>query len=148
MAVKNYGIHDKWTNINTVNNVEIQSVDGVIENIKVNGEPAGGGGSTTAKVTVIGKALTQFFGNVNGGSIAALLKENEEYYNVKDYGEVKVGDTVHEILLINPYDSLPNFFFTVSSKQTVTASGNCTVEQFSNTEYEVVFTGDCTITIS
>ena len=54
MAVKNYGIYDKWTDLNKLNNVDIKSVDGVIESVKINGEEAGGGGSSdfsTAEVT-------------------------------------------------------------------------------------------------
>ena len=31
MAVKNYGIRDQWTNLDKLNNVDIKSVDGVIE---------------------------------------------------------------------------------------------------------------------
>lgn len=56
MAVKNYGIHDQWTNLEILNNVDIKSVDGVIESVKINGEEAGGGGGSsdfsTAEVTV------------------------------------------------------------------------------------------------
>lgn len=58
MAVKNYGIHDKWTDLDKLNNVDIKSVDGVIESVKINGEEAGGGGGSsdfsTAEVTIIG----------------------------------------------------------------------------------------------
>lgn len=56
MAVKNYGIHDKWTDLDKLNNVDIKSVDGVIESVKINGEEAGGGGSSdfsTAQVTIV-----------------------------------------------------------------------------------------------
>lgn len=45
MAVKNYGIHDEWTDLDKLNTVDIKSVDGVIESVKINGEEAGGGGS-------------------------------------------------------------------------------------------------------
>lgn len=45
MAVKNYGIHDKWTDLDKLNNIDIKSVDGVIESVKINGEEAGGGSS-------------------------------------------------------------------------------------------------------
>lgn len=44
---KSYNIHEKWTDLDKVNNVEISSVNGVIEEILVNGEPAGGGGDFT-----------------------------------------------------------------------------------------------------
>lgn len=45
MAVKNYGIHDKWTDLDKLNIIDIKSVDGVIESVKINGEEAGGGSS-------------------------------------------------------------------------------------------------------
>lgn len=54
--VKNYGIHDEWKDLNKVNDIDIKSIDGVIDSIKVNGEEAGGGGGgdlTTAKLTVV-----------------------------------------------------------------------------------------------
>lgn len=41
--VKNYGIHDKWKDLDKVNDIDIKSIDGVIDSIKVNGEEAGGG---------------------------------------------------------------------------------------------------------
>lgn len=44
MSVKTYGIHDKWTDLDKLNNVNVKSVDGVIESVKINGEEAGGGG--------------------------------------------------------------------------------------------------------
>lgn len=57
MAVKNYGIRDQWTNLDKLNNVDIKSVDGVIESVKINGEEAGGGGGSsdfsTAEVTIV-----------------------------------------------------------------------------------------------
>ena len=51
-----YGIHDKWTDINKENDVLVQSTEGVIDSIKVNGEDYGGGGASdlsTAEVIVI-----------------------------------------------------------------------------------------------
>lgn len=52
--VKNYGIHDTWTDLDKVNDVDIKAVDGVIDSIKVNGEEAGGGGDfTIAKLTIV-----------------------------------------------------------------------------------------------
>ena len=49
--VKNYGIHDVWTDLDKVNDVDIKAVDGVIDSIKVNGEEAGGGGNEYPLVT-------------------------------------------------------------------------------------------------
>ena len=59
---KLYSVHDHWTDINKKNDVDIESIDGVITGIKVNGEDYGGGGSSdfsTAEVTVTGR--TAFF---------------------------------------------------------------------------------------
>ena len=55
---KLYSVHDHWTDINKKNDVDIESIDGVIAGIKVNGEDYSGGGSSdfsTAEVTLIGK---------------------------------------------------------------------------------------------
>lgn len=40
---KLYSVHDHWTDINKKNDVDIESIDGVIAGIKVNGEDYGGG---------------------------------------------------------------------------------------------------------
>lgn len=40
---KLYSVHDHWTDINKKNDVDIESIDGVITGIKVNGEDYGGG---------------------------------------------------------------------------------------------------------
>lgn len=52
MAVKNYGIHDKWTDLDKLNNIDIKSVDGVIVSVKINGEEAGGGGDSSKVISV------------------------------------------------------------------------------------------------
>lgn len=64
---KLYSVHDHWTDINKKNDVDIESIDGVITGIKVNGEDYGGGGGSsdfsTAQVTVniTGDAKYQMF---------------------------------------------------------------------------------------
>ena len=58
MAVKNYGIHDKWTDLDKLNNVDIKSVDGVIESVKINGEEAGGGGGGSWQTVFEGSVET------------------------------------------------------------------------------------------
>ena len=44
MAIKTYGVHDQWVDLDRTNNVEIKSTDGVIDSVKINGEEHGGGG--------------------------------------------------------------------------------------------------------
>lgn len=61
MAYKNYKIRDNWLDIDKYNDVDIQSVDGVIQTVKVNGEDVGGGGSSdfsTAEVTIASEDFT------------------------------------------------------------------------------------------
>lgn len=55
---KLYSVHDHWTDIAKKNDVDIESIDGVIAGIKVNGEDYGGGSSdfSTAEVTIVWKA--------------------------------------------------------------------------------------------
>ena len=74
MAIKNYMINDKWLDIAKQNIVEVQSTDGVIGSVKVNGQEYGGGGGesdfSTAEVTFISvsdmyKASGIFVDNVN-----------------------------------------------------------------------------------
>lgn len=52
---KSYAVRDKWLDKAKDNLVEFKSVDGEISDLKVNGEPAGGGGGDlrTAQVTFI-----------------------------------------------------------------------------------------------
>ena len=69
MAVKNYGIHDKWTDLDKLNNVDIKSVDGVIESVKINGEEAGGGGGSSDFSTV--NLTIKIVGTPGGGTVLA-----------------------------------------------------------------------------
>ena len=49
---KSYCIRDDWKDINKVNYVAFKSVDGDVQDLTVNGEPAGGGGGSTATVQI------------------------------------------------------------------------------------------------
>lgn len=126
MASKSYGIHDKWTDINKINNVDIKSVDGVIESVKINGEEAGGGGSSdfsTAKATVNNQAFAFYMPVVDPNTISV----------------VKPASGTFDVPL---YKGRLDIFL----ERGVTAnieSGNATLEG----NY-LVITGDCTITIS
>ena len=85
MAVKNYGIHDQWTNLDILNNVDIKSVDGVVESVKINGEEAGGGSSdfSTAEVTIV---------NTLEEDIAVILPVLEGNV-LKDSTDIGAGET-------------------------------------------------------
>ena len=53
---KTYQIMDPWKDMDVINLVDVKSVDGEITEVKVNGEPAGGGGGATATVQIINNA--------------------------------------------------------------------------------------------
>lgn len=47
VVTKSYSVRDDWKDINKVNYVAFKSVDGEVQDLTVNGQPAGGGGGTT-----------------------------------------------------------------------------------------------------
>lgn len=137
MAVKNYGIRDQWTNLDKLNNVDIKSVDGVIESVKINGEEAGGGGSSdfsTAEVTVNGN-FTQ--------SDLFIVSVIEKDPNNEDlaFPQLQSGNSTYTVIL---YKGRSALMFMGSQSRTITVSGN--IETVGTGVY--IITGDGTITIS
>ena len=133
MAVKNYGIHDQWTNLDTLNSVDIKSVDGVIESVKINGEEAGGGSSdfTLASITLsdpddLGFKMTSAFIPDGSDSISTEFHTN-------DAGSVNI------IL----YKGSATVKFPDGGIVNTTVSGNAT----KSAKY-ITVTGDCTFTIN
>lgn len=67
---KLYSVHDHWTDINKKNDVDIESIDGVITGIKVNGEDYGGG--VTWNTVFEGNVTTVSEGAFASGDIVGL----------------------------------------------------------------------------
>ena len=131
MAVKNYGIHDKWTDLDKLNNVDIKSVDGVIESVKINGEEAGGGGSSdfsTAEVTII---------TPNEITVVVPFANEDDSWSDGTMAIGSDGATVTAIL----YKGKAAIWSPNSDVTSV--SGNATLD-----DGVAYVTGDCTITIS
>jgi len=135
---KLYSVHDHWTDINKKNDVDIESIDGVITGIKVNGEDYGGGGSSDfsiANVTVINKASNTFqlfmpyiFGN--------------KMYAITNSQEFESGDVLQVPLYKGSIEALS---LNSDAKLRITGVGNV----ITSVKGDVVgITGDCTITIS
>lgn len=132
MASKSYGIHDKWTNINKINNVDIKSVDGVIESVKINGEEAGGGGGgdfTTANVTITG----------GGPCVVNIAYVVEEIGSVTTIVAGSRPKTCTAIL----YKGHATAAIPDENHQITSVSGGATFN-----DRTVYITGDCAITIS
>ena len=153
MAVKNYGIRDQWTNLDKLNNVDIKSVDGVVESVKINGEEAGGGGSSdfsTAKVTfnvtppqgvdITMLSVIYYFAFTLNGTNYVYQTEYIEYHDSLSIPMVlfpQTGDNYLSKNALGFYDAEFNAYFI----QTMSVSGNATIN-----EDKIIITGDCTVT--
>lgn len=156
MAVKNYGIHDKWTDLDKLNNVDIKSVDGVIESVKINGEEAGGGSSGEFKIANITWAdLPETFDDYDPKSGVLMIKTEEgfdDYLDVYEFSEII-------IVWDDTWDTPPKAVVTTKQPENV---GDIAVwvQPYQNHNFSVVsgdafvwnggviLYGDCTLTIS
>ena len=129
---KSYAVRDKWLDKAKDNLVEFKSVDGEISDLKVNGEPAGGGGMTACDVVVKNnyrssvyvKAPYYYNDALTGVSTIMVTGLTSTYYNVALYnGSCKIKTDEDRT-------------FTVTSGS-ATASGNA-----------AIVTGNCELAIS
>lgn len=146
---KLYSVHDHWTDIAKKNDVDIESIDGVITGIKVNGEDFGGGGSSdfsTAKMTVINNKTGTTVDDVQCHSCpVVLVKYNElnggfsveaNSQSVIDVILYKGHAHIYEMVTHVPND------IPVDLDTEVSLSGGAVLDD------GIDITGDCTITIS
>lgn len=151
VITKSYSMRDDWKDKGVVNTVAFKSVDGEITDLLVNGEPAGGGGTDTAKVTIINSSANSGL-NIN---IDTVLKDRSGEYNLPAdtwfapgtyEGSINAGQTKQiDVVIIPPNGGAMVFFSAVDHTYSVT--GSATKYTF---DYGVAFlvTGDCSITIS
>lgn len=101
---KLYSVHDHWTDINKKNDVDIESIDGVITGIKVNGEDYGGSsGFSTAKLTYeVVEHVTAppiYISRIWDNAITSIIPVVGTYdvvlYNGVAYGILNTDKTVH-----------------------------------------------------
>lgn len=158
MAVKNYMINDKWLDIAKQNILEVESTDGVIGSVKVNGQEYGGGGGSDeefklASITWVN--MPETFDNYDPRSALLLIKtadDFEDYFDVYEFSEVvlvwedewsfspktivsaKQPENVGDIAVwLQPY---PDHNFSVVSGDAIAFGGG------------VILYGDCTLTIA
>jgi len=102
---KLYSVHDHWTDIDKKNDVDIESIDGVITGIKVNGEDYGGGesGYSTAKLTYEADGqvpvppiyISRIWDNAITSIIPVIGTYDVVLYNGVAYGILDSDDHVH-----------------------------------------------------
>ena len=142
MAVKNYGIRDQWTNLDKLNNVDIKSVDGVIESVKINGEEAGGGGSSDFSTATL--TLTNTTENLVVCEVPC-YRDGAEILSSRAVVFGAVGDEPTTATFNVVCKSNGATLTIVSEGATVATSGDI---QYIEAEHLYIITGDCTITIS
>jgi len=146
VITKSYSVRDDWKDKGVVNYVAFKSVDGEVQDLTVNGEPAGGGGSgKEIKVTVAGNdasgecyVITNLFNTPS--DIVALSINEEHNYGLGTQGHIEtfVSDGYADVLLLKDgvvIDILPatGYTYTVTGSATPTTqnaykvTGNCAV---------------------
>jgi hypothetical protein len=131
---KTYQIMDPWKDMDKVNLVDVKSVDGEITDVKVNGEPAGGGGGgdfSTAEVTVIVE------GDGDYNSITAPLIDGNQ---ATGFGEPRDERTVFTVILYK--GTAIAEIDVVGGETPLTVSGNITIN-----DRVLTITGDGTVTV-
>lgn len=137
MATKNYMINDKWLDLDKQNIVELQSVDGVLDSVKLNGEEYGGGGGSsdfsTATVTVSNTTSDML-------SVLAVSIRDTPSSAVVPFGTIMAdSDRTHTVPL---YKGVCSWKMT-SADVVVAVSGDISYDNGN-----IFITGDGTITIS
>ena len=144
MAIKTYGVHDQWPDLSTINNVEIQSTDGVIDSVKINGEEQGGGGGSsdfsTATVTLrLGATTMQ-------DDLAVLynsLHDDDGIWVIKE--EMLAPPTTLNTKTVVLYQGKTYLFDNMSMNAIESVEGNIVYDD-DNACY--VITGDCTVILA
>lgn len=136
VITKSYIMRDDWIDKGVVNTVAFKSVDGEVQDLLVNGEPAGGGGGEGVSYAT----MTISDPHRIGITIIGLM------YNVE--GELYVTRiTTDDPEVANTKAVLGNGSTVLCTNGNVSASGNATVEPDGNDFNLIIITGNCAITV-
>jgi len=130
---KLYSVHDHWTDIDKKNDVDIESIDGVITGIKVNGEDYGGSSDfSTATLSIVDEGGYRV--NLNFATL------NERGFSLGGFPEwIDTGD-----LTVILYKGTAMLTLENPSNAVINVSG--AIDDAGDNMY--IITGDCTMTIS
>lgn len=146
VITKSYCVRDDWKDKDKVNYVAFKSVDGEVQDLTVNGEPAGGGGTlagydiisvtVTATNNVIPFTIANLVDFDNNGELRGAYIINNNYY--VDMSQMIAANSTQTFNLL--HKSGITFESPVTGTPVIT--GNATYSN--NTIY---ITGDCSITV-
>ena len=135
-GTRTYQIMDPWKDRDVVNLVDVKAVDGEITEVKVNGEPAGGGGGSLGTATVIVK------NNYRNYATVYSIQVNPDGQLTAVSNSMMSGQTTTFIRVAVLGDKI--LFTTEYGRTMVVTSGSAQMK--SNTE--AIITGDCSLTIT
>ena len=147
-GTRTYQIMDPWKDRDVVNLVDVKSVDGEITEVKVNGEPAGGGGggtlagydiisvTVTATNDVVPFSVANLADYENNGELRGAFIINNNYYI--DMSQMIPANSTQTFNLLHK----SGITFESPVRGTPVITGNATYSD--NTIY---ITGNCSITV-
>ena len=134
-GTRTYQIMDPWKDRGAVNLVDVKAVDGEITEVKVNGEPAGGGGNfTSANASIVLNDVASL--EISG--LAYVDPTNDEFYT----GDPQINS--NRTLTVVLYNGgSPWFTMAGFHDAEIVISGDIIENEGS---YQI--TGNCTITVN
>ena len=131
---KSYMINDKWPNFSKENHISAKITDGNIDEVLINGEPAGGGGAT-ATVVVTNNSAERF--------ISLAVPFANEYFNGYASGGIKAIDSANPETINVLLNDGGAFLYFPEGVGTLVLTGDIAED-----DGDVFVTGDGTITIT
>ena len=138
VITKSYSVRDDWKDINKVNYVAFKSVDGEVQDLTVNGEPAGGGGEIP---TVTFKVIN------NSGKKIYMYGAYEEWGEFNIRQDIAINFNANVTLITNTEGGTNCLFIPQSSSVAVTTSATGSAASTTNNGYRI-YGSDAIITIS
>lgn len=134
---KSYGIRDDWKDKSISNYVAFKSVDGEIQDLTVNGEPAGGGGGGTATIIITNSSNSAIF------EITTPYISSETGYAYANGTSINAGETRTITVPLGPSGCFGYFGGKGDFPESGTATGGITYD-----DGDIYITGNGTLTVA
>lgn len=121
VITKSYIMRDDWIDKDITNYVAFKSIDGEVETVFVNGEPAGGGGAELVKVTIVNNTSDEL-----EVSAVHLIEANPLFPAHLDFYVYPEANSSVEIYTVAAGDY--NKIFVISGADEVAVTGDLTID--------------------